>query len=122
MNTQHDIYVGLQGASQLRDVVALVAKMVDGAHVSSGRGIWDGQQEPCARVTLIDTPERVVQTVAERLRDVFEQDCVMVTEAAVVMSFVYGAEPLPSCSGEAKGDGYPGTRFFHDNEDCPGHD
>jgi hypothetical protein len=26
------------------------------------------------------------------------------------------------CQGEAKGDGYPGTRYFHGNENCPGHD
>lgn len=27
----------------------------------------------------------------------------------------------PDCSGEAKGDGYPGTRYFHDDPNCPGH-
>lgn len=27
------------------------------------------------------------------------------------------------CVGDARGDGYPGTRYFHrDNPSCPGHD
>lgn len=67
-------------------------------------------------------PFAVVASMRDRLSVAGDPESVAALLAVHAPSAIMpGADLWPVCSGEARGDGWPGTVFFHQDANCPGH-
>lgn len=83
MEYEYKLYVG-HGDTQ--EVAEVVKDYADGATLNPGLGIWKGTVEPSTVVTILsplDNDRNIIHWLAERLRDEFGQDCVLVTKMKV---------------------------------------
>ena len=71
-----------------REVIELVLDMLESATVVFGTGIWKGEVEPTAIVTVADTHGREVRKFAKMAKSYFQQETVLVTSTRTTMDFI----------------------------------
>jgi len=88
------LHVGLPSAAELAECVAIVATHCDGATVTPAQGVWQGEVEPAAVITILhpDGPTWAVRVDAlcRHLCDSLRQSCILVTHDQIT-SHTYAA-------------------------------
>lgn len=82
----YHLYVGDSTCYEV--LVALKSLDVSAATVSPASGLWQGDDEPCTIVTLIENqPDNAtIEDLARRLAVWFKQDCVFVTRSDIAFT------------------------------------
>jgi hypothetical protein len=93
MQSVYRFYIGgdENGVVDLDKVKKLAAEMFPkGYTVATGIGIWKGQVEGCATITVIREvlDDELFEAAAIRLADEFNQDCVMLEHYVADVKFV----------------------------------